>query len=174
MLKDIQSIERTLLTLLPKKQRKPILRLLRDVDDALGNYISGQFLVCVVVGVLAYIGYLIVGLPYALLMAALVAVFNVIPYLGPIFGLIQPLFVALTVSPKTAVGVVIVNLFVQMLEGNVISRQTVWAKPAYASVVYYLGLIGRWGNRGGFGIAFGCSRFCDGKSDGGAYFATFY
>jgi predicted PurR-regulated permease PerM len=125
MLKDIQSIERTLLTLLPKKQRKPILRLLRDVDDALGNYIRGQFLVCVVVGVLAYIGYLIVGLPYALLMAALVAVFNVIPYLGPIFGLIPSLFVALTVSPKTAVGVVIVNLFVQMLEGNVISPQIV-------------------------------------------------
>jgi predicted PurR-regulated permease PerM len=58
-------------------------------------------------------------------MAALVAVFNVIPYLGPIFGLIPSLFVALTVSPKTAVGVVIVNLLVQMLEGNVISPQIV-------------------------------------------------
>lgn len=125
MLKDIQSIERTLLALLPKKQRKSILRVLRDVDEALGNYIRGQFLVCVVVGVLAYIGYLIVGLPYALLLAALVAVFNVIPYLGPIFGIIPSLFVALTVSPKMAIGVVIVNLLVQILEGNVISPQIV-------------------------------------------------
>lgn len=173
MLKDIQSIERTLLTLLPKKQRKPILRLLRDVDDALGNYIRGQFLVCVVVGVLAYIGYLIVGLPYALLMAALVAVFNVIPYLGPIFGLIPSLFVALTVSPKTAVGVVIVNLFVQMLEGNVISPQIVGRSLHMHPLFIILALLVG-GEIGGFGIAFGCSRFCDGKSDGGAYFATFY
>ena len=125
MLKDFQSIERTLLALLPKKQRKSILRVLRDVDEALGNYIRGQFLVCVVVGVLAYIGYLIVGLPYALLLAALVAVFNVIPYLGPLFGLIPSLFVALTVSPKLAIGVLVVNLFVQILEGNVISPQIV-------------------------------------------------
>lgn len=125
MLKDMQSIERTMLTLLPKKQRKSIIRVLRDVDEALGNYIRGQFLVCLVVGVFAYIGYLFVGLPYAMLLAALVAVFNVIPYLGPIFGVIPALFVAFTVSGKMVLGVVIVNLTVQLLEGNVISPQIV-------------------------------------------------
>jgi predicted PurR-regulated permease PerM len=126
MMKDIHSIERTLLLIIPKKNRRDMIRVLREMDLALGNYIRGQFLVCLVVGVLAYIGYLIVGLPYAFLFAALVAIFNVIPYLGPIFGLIPAVFVAfISGSMKMVFGVVIVNLIIQILEGNVISPQIV-------------------------------------------------
>jgi sporulation integral membrane protein YtvI len=126
MMKDIHSIERTFLFLLPKNKRHETISVLREMDQALGNYIRGQFLVCLVVGILAYIGYLIVGLPYALLLAALVAVFNVIPYLGPIFGAIPAIFVAfISESPRMALGVLIVNLIIQILEGNVISPQIV-------------------------------------------------
>src|SRR5690606_33646614 len=74
---------------------------------------------------LAYIGYLVIGLPYALLLAALVALFNIIPYLGPFFGAIPAILVALSVSYKMVFYVIIVNLVVQMLEGNVISPQIV-------------------------------------------------
>jgi predicted PurR-regulated permease PerM len=125
MLKDIHSIERSFFSLFPKQRRRELVRLIRDMDQALGNYVRGQFLVCMVIGVLAYIGYLIVGVPYALLLAAMVAVFNIIPYLGPIFGAIPALFVALFHSPRMLVGVVLVNLAVQVLEGNVISPQIV-------------------------------------------------
>ncbi|PTM59633.1 AI-2E family transporter [Desmospora activa] len=125
MLKDVDVIEKTLITLLPVRRRKEVLHLFRDVDDALGNYIRGQLLVCLVVGLLAYIGYLIIGLPYALLLAALVGIFNVIPYLGPFFGAIPAIFVAFTVSTEMVITVIIVNLVVQVLEGNVLSPQIV-------------------------------------------------
>lgn len=125
MMKDAQSIEKSIMTLLPGKKRREIIRLLRDMDQALGNYIRGQLLVSVGVGLLAYIGYLIIGLPYALLLAALVSVFNIIPYLGPIFGVIPALFVAVTESTEMVAGVIIVNLIVQIVEGNVLSPQIV-------------------------------------------------
>ncbi|WP_124727947.1 AI-2E family transporter [Staphylospora marina] len=125
MMKDIKVIERSLVHLVPQNRRRGIIRLVREMDQALGNYIRGQLLVCGVVGLLAYIGYLIVGVPYALLLALMVAVFNVIPYLGPIFGAIPAVLVALTQSPGMVLGVLIVNLVVQMLEGNVISPQIV-------------------------------------------------
>jgi predicted PurR-regulated permease PerM len=125
MLKDVHSIESTLIKWLPLKRRKEALRLIKDIDSALGNYIRGQLLVCAAVGMFAYIGYLIIGLPYALLLAALVAVFNVIPYLGPFFGAIPAILVGLTVSKELVFGVVIVNLIVQVLEGNVLSPQIV-------------------------------------------------
>src|SRR5690606_4286741 len=86
MLKDAQVIERSFVGLFPGHRRKEILRVLRDIDEALGNYVRGQLLVCLAVGILAYIGYLVIGLPYALFLAALVALFNIIPYLGPFFG----------------------------------------------------------------------------------------
>jgi len=125
MMKDIHSIERSFISLVPRGRRRELVRLIRDLDQALGNYIRGQLLVCTVVGVLVYIGYKIVGVPYALLLAVIVAVFNVIPYMGPIFGAIPACLVALTISFRMLIGVLIVNLIVQTLEGNVISPQIV-------------------------------------------------
>lgn len=125
MLKDAEVIEKSLVSFLPGKRRKEVLRLLKEIDDALGNYIRGQLLVCFVVGVLAYIGYLIIGVPYPLLLAAAVAVFNVIPYIGPFIGAVPAVLVGLSVSTKMVISVIVVNLVVQMLEGNVVSPQIV-------------------------------------------------
>jgi predicted PurR-regulated permease PerM len=125
MMKDAQAIEQGMMSLIPGTKRREIVRLLRDMDSALGNYIRGQLLVSMMVGVFAYIGYLIIGLPYALLLAAFVGIFNIIPYLGSIFGAIPALLVALVESKQMMVGVIVVNLIIQVLEGNVISPQIV-------------------------------------------------
>lgn len=125
ILKDFQLIEKTALAIVPKTQRKQVITLLVDMDTALGNYIRGQFLVCVIIGGLAYVGYWLIGMPYALLLASLVAVFNIIPYLGPFFGAAPAIIMASTVSFKMVLLVVVVNTICQVLEGNVISPQVV-------------------------------------------------
>jgi predicted PurR-regulated permease PerM len=125
MLKDFQLIEKTAIAIVPQAHRKPTIKLLVDIDRALGNYIRGQLIVCVIVGVLAYIGYWIIKMPYPLLLASIVAVFNIIPYLGPFFGAAPAVLMASTVSVKMMIIVAILNLIIQMLEGNVISPQVV-------------------------------------------------
>jgi predicted PurR-regulated permease PerM len=125
MLKDFQLIEKTTLAIVPKTHRKHTVKLLVDIDTALGNYIRGQFLVCIIIGVFAYIGYWLIGMPYPLLLASVVAVFNIIPYLGPFFGAAPALIMASTISMEMVLMVAAVNLVVQILEGNVISPQVV-------------------------------------------------
>ncbi|MCC2686404.1 MAG: permease [Paenibacillaceae bacterium] len=125
MLKDFQLIEKTALTLVPAAHRKQTVQLLKDIDEALGNYVRGQFLVCLIVGVLAFLGYWIVGMQYALLLASVVAIFNIIPYLGPFFGAAPALIMASTISWKMVLFVALVNTVVQILEGNMISPQVV-------------------------------------------------
>jgi predicted PurR-regulated permease PerM len=125
ILKDFQLIEKTVLTFVPTSHRRRTIRLLTDIDKALGNYIRGQFLVCIIIGTFAYIGYWLIGLPYPLLLAALVSVFNIIPYVGPFFGAAPALLVASTVSVEMMLLVVLVNLICQTLEGNVVSPQVV-------------------------------------------------
>lgn len=125
ILKDFQLIEKTVLAIVPKGHRKNAVKLVMDIDTALGNYIRGQLLVCLLIGLLAYIGYWLVGMPYALLLASIVAVFNIIPYLGPFFGAAPAIIMASTISMKMVLFVVLVNLVVQMLESNVISPQVV-------------------------------------------------
>jgi predicted PurR-regulated permease PerM len=125
MLKDFRLMEQTALTFIPKKHRAHIIKLLMDVDSALGNYVRGQFIVCIIVGVLAYIGYWVIDMPYPLLLASMVTVFNIIPYLGPFFGAAPAIVMASTISMKMMLLVACVNLCVQILEGNVISPQVV-------------------------------------------------
>lgn len=125
ILKDFEVFERTILTYVPKPHRKHAVRMLKDIDAALGSYIRGQFLVCVIVGGLAYLGYWIIGIPYPLLLASIVAITNIIPYLGPFFGAAPALVVASTISFKMMLLVVLINTLCQILEGNVISPQVV-------------------------------------------------
>jgi Predicted permease len=118
-------IERAVLKYVPRARRQGTVRLLKEIDAALGSYIRGQLLVSVCIGVTAYIGYLVIGMPYPLLMAAFVALFDIIPYLGPFLGALPALIMALTVSWKMVLLVIIVNTLCQFLESNVISPQVV-------------------------------------------------
>lgn len=128
LLKDYQVLERTIITFVPKKNRKKMIRIARDIDDALGSYIRGQLIVCMIIGFLAYIGYLIIKLPYALVFAFIVAITNVIPYLGPYIGALPAIIVAISISWNMALSVLIVNVIVQFIEGNVVSPQIVGRK----------------------------------------------
>ncbi|SFJ01353.1 AI-2E family transporter [Thermoflavimicrobium dichotomicum] len=125
MMKDARDLERSLIAILPRDKRRQIVRLLKDMDQALGSYVRGQFIVCLAVGLLAYIGYLIIGLPYALILALVVSVFNIIPYLGPFIGAIPAVLVAISEEKEMVMGVIVVNLIVQVLEGNILSPQIV-------------------------------------------------
>jgi predicted PurR-regulated permease PerM len=125
ILKDFQLIEKTAIAIVPKEHRKQTVKLLIDIDTALGNYIRGQLLVCVIIGILAYVGYWSIHMPYPLLLASVVAVFNIIPYLGPFFGATPAIVMASTVSLKMVLLVAAINLAIQILEGNVISPQVV-------------------------------------------------
>ncbi|HEY0828926.1 MAG TPA: AI-2E family transporter [Bacilli bacterium] len=125
MLKDFHLIGKTTLAMVPKLHRKHSLKLFLDIDTALGHYVRGQFLVCILIGILAYIGYWSIGMPYPLLLALVAAVFNIIPYLGPFFGAAPAIIMASTISLKMMLLVVAVNLVIQILEGNVISPQIV-------------------------------------------------
>ncbi|WP_128896534.1 AI-2E family transporter [Longirhabdus pacifica] len=125
MLKDVKLLQRAFLPVVPKTKRKGLTKLWSEIDAALGNYVRGQFLVCIVIGFLAYVGYWLIGMPYPLLMSSIVAVFNIIPYLGPFFGAAPAVIMASTVSLKMVLFVVLVNTIIQTLEGNVISPQIV-------------------------------------------------
>jgi len=125
MLKDFQLIEKTVLTFVPTNHKRRTIRLVTDIDKALGNYIRGQLIVCVIIGVLAYLGYWMIGIPFPLLLAALVALFNIVPYVGPFIGAAPALVVASTVSMKMMLLVVVVNMACQIVESNIVSPQVV-------------------------------------------------
>src|SRR5690606_3483663 len=90
-------------------------------DVAVGGYVRGQLLISVVLGVLVWIGLSIIGVPLATAIAFIAAVFNLVPYLGPVIGAVPAVLLGLTVSPLTAILAIAVFILANQLEANILS-----------------------------------------------------
>ncbi len=96
------------------------LDLAAQTNRVFGGFIRGKILDSIIIGVLCYIGALILRLPYAILVACIVGITNVIPFFGPFIGAIPCAFIILIVSPIKCVYFVIFVFLLQQLDGNFI------------------------------------------------------
>lgn len=104
----------------PSKQQARISDILGRLNQTLAQYISGQVLEMIFVGVFTAVGYFMIGQKYALLLGVFAGITNMIPYVGPYIGLVPALFVALTDSFWQAFWVIVVVLIVQQVDSNLI------------------------------------------------------
>lgn len=121
ILRDYESFHLKVMKLFPKKKRRRIDQMLREINEGLSNYVSGQLLVSLIVGILVTLGYLLIDFPYPLVFGVISMVFNIIPYLGPFFGAIPAMIIAVTHSWKMVIYVALVNTIAQTIESNFIS-----------------------------------------------------
>jgi predicted PurR-regulated permease PerM len=122
-LKDDHLFRPYLVKRLPEEHVQEGNKILVDIDKTLFQYIIGQFFVAMAVGILMFIGYLIIGLDNALLLAVFAMLLTVVPLLGPVIGIIPAIFAALLQDPFMVVKVLIVFVVVQQLEGNLVEPQ---------------------------------------------------
>ncbi|WP_456278176.1 AI-2E family transporter [Bacillus sp. AK128] len=121
MLKDYDQIKKTVWYLTPRRYRESGIRFLKDIDKSLGNYIRGQLLVCLIIGMISTLGFWLIGMKYPLLLGIIVGITNIIPYFGPIIGAIPAVLIAVTISGKMVLFVVILIFTIQFIEGNILS-----------------------------------------------------
>ncbi|AIQ64820.1 permease [Paenibacillus stellifer] len=121
MLKDSHKLPRILLGLVPRKYRKEGQEMLADIDSALSSFITTRVLLNVILGALLYIGFLIIGLPYALLLALVSIPLNFIPYIGAILSAIPILAVGFIESPMTALWSLIIIVVAQQIQDNLLT-----------------------------------------------------
>lgn len=118
MLKDGKQAPAFLKKVLPKKHQKEADNILGDMDEALSAYIQGQLIVSFFIGVEAYIGFLIIGLDYSLVLALVAMVTNVIPFIGPWIGTAPAVVVGLLHSPIQGLLVIVVVIIIQQIDSN--------------------------------------------------------
>lgn len=95
--------------------------LIGKTDRAVGGYLRGQLLITSILGVMIWIGLTLIGIPLATAISFLAAIFNLVPYLGPIVGVIPAVLLGFTVGPWAALGAVVVFIVANQLEGNLLS-----------------------------------------------------
>lgn len=93
------------------------------IEDKLGAWMRGQIVLSVIIGTAAYLGLTILSVPYALPLAILAGIMEVIPVIGPIISAIPAVLIAYMVSPFLALIVGILYFIIQQLENHLVVPQ---------------------------------------------------
>ncbi|WP_241680281.1 AI-2E family transporter [Metabacillus mangrovi] len=123
LLKEGEKLPKAFIGILPPRMRGGTRKVFHEIDDQVRAYIQGQLLVSLCIGVMLYIGFLIIGMDYALVLAAIASVTSVVPYLGPVIAITPAIIIAIVTSPFMLIKLAFVWTVVQLLEGKLISPQ---------------------------------------------------
>jgi predicted PurR-regulated permease PerM len=129
------------LLLVPQGQRESISELISAMETKVGFYIAGQGVLCLVIGIMALLAYLLIGLPNALVLALVAGVLEAVPMIGPLLGAIPAALVALTIAPAKLVWVIIATVIIQQLENSFlvprVMRKAVGVNPFVTLLAFF-------------------------------------
>ena len=100
----------------------------RRTNRIFSGYVIGKIIDAIFVGVVTYFALLIMGMPFAPLIAVIVGVTNIIPFFGPFLGAVPSALLLLIEQPIDALYFIIFILVLQMIDGNIIENRILGEK----------------------------------------------
>lgn len=110
----------SLALLLPMDWRGEAVDLWNQIEAKIGAFVRGLAILGVSIALLSFIGYTLIGLPYALTLGIIAGILEAVPYIGPFLTLVIATVVGLTVSPQLGLMAFVVANIVQLLENTII------------------------------------------------------
>lgn len=143
LLKDHREMEGYAERYVPEDSKPLVHRLASGIHNVLSGFLRGRVIVALIIGVVVWIGLVIIGVPYAFILGVISAILEFIPYLGPILAAIPAVLIALTVSPLSALITLSLFFVIQQLESFVLSPRVVGAHvKLHPATVIFAVLIG--------------------------------
>ena len=131
LLRDFRTLRKLLINAVPNRAFEDAVKIYHQVSSQLEQYVRGVALQSTVMACIVAIGLSFVGLPMAALLGIMAGILNLIPYLGPLLGLIPPVLVALSmgIDPNILLGTVATLVFAQLFD-NAVVVPTILARAA--------------------------------------------
>ncbi len=153
LLRDFDRIKAQATSLIPPTRREGMLRFFREYDRLLSRFLRGQLIEAALVGVLTWLGLLVLGFPNSGLVGVVAGVFNLVPYVGLIASIVPVVIIAL-LSGNVATALLkagAVFAVVQFIDGSVtgprivggsVGLHPVWVMLALAVGGFFFGFVG--------------------------------
>jgi len=144
-LKDSRAIKKWILNMLPNKYFESGLQVIHDINKNMSNYIQGRLWEAFIVGIITYLGLTIIDLKYALLLAIIATVLNLVPYIGPIVATVPAILISYYYSDSmwlvffTLLVYLIAQLFDSVVLIPIIFSKIVNIHPAMVIVLVIIG-----------------------------------
>jgi predicted PurR-regulated permease PerM len=127
--------------LVPPQHQGFIASLIDKIQRKMGLWVVGQIILSFFIFLLTYIGLSILGVQYALFLALLAGLFEVIPYVGPFLSAVPAVFFALIQSPPLVIAVIILYVVIQKTEGYVLVPKVMEKTVGTSPLVVLLSLL---------------------------------
>lgn len=125
--------EQVLIPLIGESMTKRAVFILRAIERRLGKWVRGELILMFSIGVFSYIGLTILHVDFALPLAIIAGVLEIVPTIGPIVSAIPAILVALAVSPFLALTVAALYFIIQQTENNllvpIVMKRTIGFSP---------------------------------------------
>lgn len=105
---------------LPDKWAEKVLAEIRFIDNKFNGFINGKIVDSAIIGLLCYIGCIVLDIPSPILVSAIIGVTNVIPFFGPFIGAVPATLLILIANPMKALWFIIFVIVLQQVDGNII------------------------------------------------------
>lgn len=113
-------IVRKLILQAPATRREELRALVAESQSKIGAFFRGQVILCSIVGGASTVVYLLLGIPNALLLGLLMALFESVPLVGPFLGAIPALVVTMSAAPDKVMWVIVALIVIQTAEANLL------------------------------------------------------
>lgn len=134
-------VKRMLKSILPDKTGNKIISMASLANRSFSSFVSGQLVEAVILGTLCFVGMLIFGFPYALVISIVIMVTALVPMVGAFIGVIVGGLLILTESPSKALLFVVFILVLQQLEGSLIYPRVVGKSVGLPGVLVFSAVI---------------------------------
>jgi len=118
-----KGVKKFLMSLTPTEHQVYLSSLIERIQRKMGGWLRGQLLLMLIVGILTYIALRLIGLKYALVLALIAGILEIVPYIGPIISAIPAVILGFVQSPFLALLVIIVYILIQQIESQIIAPQ---------------------------------------------------
>lgn len=132
LLLERKNFDKYLKNIFGQKSLKAI-SIFNQLEKRLGVWVSAQLMLMLIIGFFSYLGYVIIGVNFALPLAIIAGILELVPNIGPTIASILAGIFGLTISPITGILAVIWGIIVQQLENNFIvpkiMKETIGINP---------------------------------------------
>lgn len=105
---------------IPKTIKRGVLSFFKEYLTMIHRYVFGILLDATILWILATLGFWIIGLDYPIVFGLIIAIFDLVPIIGPYLGGTPAVLLGLTISIEMALLVVLVLIIIQTIDGNFI------------------------------------------------------
>lgn len=140
-LKDKEEIKNKFKALLPKSKEERLLRLFNNIHNDMTKYIIGKIKMAIFVGFATFIMLFALGVEFSFVIGMITCVADIVPYIGPLMGLIPAFVFAFIESPIKALWILLMYLFIQWVENNIVGPKILSKETGFHPIVVLFLLI---------------------------------